>query len=148
MCFRLVLFFKQDLQICVVAYKMFWYLRMRLTEIKAIDVRVSTHCKVISYIVLFIICNVIKNENRIWKCLARWNDVAVIGKCKITNVSINFSNINILVVTMISTLTRTCSQSVCRKDFLTSLSIFAAFDGPHIISRIEISSIVYPFFKH
>jgi len=112
--------FKQDLQICVVAYKMFQYLRMRLTKIEAIDVRVSTHCKVFSYIVLFVIRNIIKNENRIWKCLARWN--AVIGKCKVTNVSINFSNINILVVATISN-TRTCSQSVYRGFFNKLINI-------------------------
>jgi len=35
--------FKQDQQVRVVAYQMFGYSRVRLTKIKTVDVRVSTH---------------------------------------------------------------------------------------------------------
>jgi len=55
---------------------------IRLTETEAIDV--WTHCKVLSY-VLFVACNIIKNENRIRKRLTWRNDVTVIGKCKVIN---------------------------------------------------------------
>jgi len=66
--------FEQDQQVRVVAYQMFRYSRVRLTEIEAVNGRdpsksiLSPHpaCRY-----------VIKDKNRIWVCLARWNDIAV-----------------------------------------------------------------------
>ena len=77
--------FKQDQKVRVVTYQMFRYPRVRLTEIEAVDVRVATHRKVFSHRILLITCNVIKDKNRIWTRLARWNDVAVVGERKIAD---------------------------------------------------------------
>ena len=77
--------FEQDQQICIIAYKMLRYLCVRLTQIEAVDVRVSTHRKVLFDRVLFVACYVIEDKNGIWKRLVRWYYIVIIGKCKITN---------------------------------------------------------------
>jgi len=76
--------FEKNQEICVVAYKMLWYLCICLTEIKRIDIRVSTHWKVLSYRVLLVAGHV-KDKDRIWKRLTRWYDVTVIKIFKITS---------------------------------------------------------------
>jgi len=61
--------FEQDQQICIIAYEMLWYLCIRLTQIEAVDVRVTTHRKVLSDRVLFVTCHTIEDKNGIWKRL-------------------------------------------------------------------------------
>jgi len=51
-------------------YKMFRYLRVRLTETEA-DVCVATNRKVFSHLNLLVACYVIKDKSRIWMRLAR-----------------------------------------------------------------------------
>ena len=57
--------FEQDQKIRVVAYQMFKYPRVRLTDIEAVNVRVATHQKVFSHRILLVACHVIKDKNRI-----------------------------------------------------------------------------------
>jgi len=47
--------FEQD-QIRVVAYQMFRYSHIRLTEIETIDIRMASHRKVFSHCILFVAC--------------------------------------------------------------------------------------------
>jgi len=63
--------FEQDQQVRIVAYQMFRYPRVCLTEIEAINVCVTVHRKVFSYRILLISCNVIKDKNRIWARLGQ-----------------------------------------------------------------------------
>jgi len=74
--------FEQDQQIRIIAYQMFRYPRVRLTQIEAVNVRVVTHRKVFSHRILLVACYIIKDKNRIWARLARWNDIAVVGERK------------------------------------------------------------------
>jgi len=62
--------FEQDQQVRVVAYQMFRYSRVHLTEIEAVNVRVAAHRKVFSHRILLVACYVIKDKNRIWARLA------------------------------------------------------------------------------
>ena len=48
--------FEQNQKIRVVAYQIFRYPRVRLTEIEAVDVRVTTHQKVFFYRILLVVC--------------------------------------------------------------------------------------------
>jgi len=77
--------FEQDQQVRVVTYKMFKYLRIHLTEIEVVDVRMATHQKVFSHRILLVACYIIKNKNRIWMRLARWNDATVVGEHKVAD---------------------------------------------------------------
>ena len=77
--------FEQDQKVRVVAYQMFRYPCERLTEIEAVNVRVTTHRKVFSHCILLVTCHVIKDKNRIWARLTRWNDVAVVGERKVAD---------------------------------------------------------------
>ena len=77
--------FEQDQQVRVVAYQMFRYPRVRLTKIEAVNVRVATHRKIFSHRILLVACHVIKDKNRIWARLVRWNDVAIVGKGKVAD---------------------------------------------------------------
>ena len=57
--------FEQDQQVCVIAYQMFRYPRVRLTEIEAVDICVE------KYSLPHPACRyVIKDNNRIWARLA------------------------------------------------------------------------------
>ena len=56
------------------------YFCVRLTEVEAVDVRMSSHCKV-SYRILLVACHVIKDKDGIRKHW--WNDVAIIEEYKI-----------------------------------------------------------------
>jgi len=66
---------------------MFKYPRVRLTEIETVSVRVAAHRKVFSHhlLILLVACHVIKDKNRIWACLARCNDVAVVGERRVAD---------------------------------------------------------------
>jgi len=64
---------------------MFRYSCVRLTEIEAVNVRVVAHRKVFSHRILLVACHVIKDKNRIWAYLARWNDIAIVKECKVTD---------------------------------------------------------------
>ena len=77
--------FEQDQKVRVVAYQMFRYPGVRLPEIEAVNVRVATHRKVFSHRILLVACHVIKDKNRIWTRLTRWNDVAVVGERKVAD---------------------------------------------------------------
>jgi len=57
--------FEQDQKVRVVAYQMFKYPHIRLTEIEAVDVRVATHRKVLSHCILLVTCYIIKDKNKI-----------------------------------------------------------------------------------
>ena len=61
------------------------YLCVRLPEIEVVDVRVLSHCKILSYRVLLATCHAIKDKDEIRKRLAWWNDVVVIEECKIAD---------------------------------------------------------------
>jgi len=76
--------FEQDQQIYIIAYKILRYLCVRLTQIEAVDVRVSTHRKVFSDRGLLVTCHVIEDKNGIWKRLVRWYYI-IIRECKIIN---------------------------------------------------------------
>jgi len=56
--------FEQDQQVRIVAYQMLRYPRVRLTEIKAVNVRVVAHRKVFSPRILLVACYVVKDKNR------------------------------------------------------------------------------------
>jgi len=126
--------FEQDWQVCVVAYQMFRYHRIRLTEIEAVDVRVATHREVFSHRILLVTCHVIKDKNRIWARLARWNIVAIVGERKVAdfieiyiyiyiytdNVNKFFRDINTLVAA-IRINVRTRSRNICRLDSQANL---------------------------
>jgi len=56
---------------------MFRYPRIRLTEIEA--VRMATHREIFFHQASYL-SHVIKDKNRIWACLARWNDIAVVAR--------------------------------------------------------------------
>ena len=43
------------------------------------------HRKVFFYRLLLVACYVVKNKNRIWARLARWNDIAVVGERKVAD---------------------------------------------------------------
>jgi len=64
---------------------MFRYPHVRLTEIEAVNVRMAAHRKVFSHPILLVACYVIKDKNRIWAHLARWNDIAVVGERKVAD---------------------------------------------------------------
>src|SRR5436190_9427858 len=76
--------FKQYHQIRVVAYQMFRYLGVRLTQVETINVHVTSHSEVLSDGVLLIASYVIEYEYRVRKCLARRDNVAILSECKIT----------------------------------------------------------------
>ena len=84
--------FEQDQQVRVIAYQIFRYSRIRLAEIEAINVA-WRHRKIFSHRILLVACYVIKDKNRIWARLARWNDIAVIGERKVADF-IDITNIN------------------------------------------------------
>ena len=77
--------FEQNQQVRIIAYQVFRYPRVRLTEIETVAVRVATHQKVFSHRILLVACHVIKDKNRIWTRLARSNDVAVVGERKVAD---------------------------------------------------------------
>jgi len=77
-----VLFIDPITESAIVTYKMFRYSRVRLTEIEAVDVRVAAHREIFSHRILLVACHVIKDKNRIWARLARWNNVADVGERK------------------------------------------------------------------
>jgi hypothetical protein len=54
---------EQKQQVCVVTYKMFWYFRVRLTQIETV-LGMSTHRKVLSYRILLIAGYIVKDEYR------------------------------------------------------------------------------------
>jgi len=64
---------------------MFMCPRERLTEIEAVNVRVTTHRKVFSHRIMLVACHVIKEKNRIWTRLTQWNEVAVVGERKVAD---------------------------------------------------------------
>jgi len=64
--------FEQDQQIRVIAYQMFRYPCICLTEIEAVNVRMAAHQEVFSHRILFVACHIIKDKNRIWAHLAWW----------------------------------------------------------------------------
>ncbi|KAL6254329.1 hypothetical protein P5V15_014378 [Pogonomyrmex californicus] len=86
--------FEQNQQVCIVAYQMFRYPRVRLTEIEAIDVRVAAHRKVFSHSILLIARNVVEDKDRIGTCLARWNDVTVVGERARNHESLSSKNVS------------------------------------------------------
>jgi hypothetical protein len=55
---------KQNQQVCVVAYKMFRYFRVRLTQIETVDLGMLI-CKVLSYHILLIAGYIVKDKDRI-----------------------------------------------------------------------------------
>jgi len=61
---------------------MFRYPRVRLTEIETVDVRVTAYREVFSHRILLVACHIIKDKNRIWACLARYTDIAVVEERK------------------------------------------------------------------
>ena len=80
--------FEQDQKIRVVrvvVYQMFRYPPVRQTEIEAINVRVATHRKIFSHRILLVAYHIIKDKNRIWTRLTRWNDVSVVGERKVAD---------------------------------------------------------------
>ena len=60
-----------------------------MSDRETVNVRVTTHRKIFSHRILLVACHVIKDKNKIWTRLARWNDIAV-GKRKI----VDFVDIN------------------------------------------------------
>jgi len=75
--------FEKNQEICVVAYKMLWYLCICLTEIKAVACRPIEKYSLITY--LLVACHIIKDKDGIRKHLVQWYDVTVIRVCKIIN---------------------------------------------------------------
>jgi len=62
----------------IIAYQMFRYFCIRLTEINVVDVCMVTHQEVFFHRILLVTCHVFKDKNRIWARLAQYNDVVVV----------------------------------------------------------------------
>jgi len=122
-CFRLVLSYLNRInRFALLRYKILRYLCICLTEIKTVDVRVSTHRKEFSDCILLIACHVVKNKYRTWKRLVWWNNIAIIGECKIKFLQSGLINSpSILTVATISSIC-TCSRNVRHVDFPVNLS--------------------------
>ena len=84
-----IILFEQKQQVRVVAYQMFRYPRVRLTEIEAVNVRVAAHRKVFSHRILLVAYYVIQDKNRIWARLVRWTTSLLLENEKYTISSID-----------------------------------------------------------
>ena len=123
---------------------MFRYLCVRLTEVEAVNVRMAAHREVYSHRILLVACHVIKDKNRIWARLTRWNDVVgerivvdfVDRRKQIFWISILwlFQRFRIDVHVL-----ETC-VSGSRVELMRTL-ILPQFDGPQMIACIVLGSI-------
>jgi len=148
--------FEQDQKIRVVAYQMFRYPHVRLTEIEAIDVRVATHRKVLFHCILLVTCHVIKNKNKIWRASLAETSSLLLEKVKpISSINVNkFSTYWFLMqrcnvdATISSRHTR--SRNVRCSGSWVSLRerwFLLQFDGSQMIARIVLGSILLALFR-
>jgi len=128
------LLFKQAQHI---AYKISIFSHMFVTEIETIDVRVSTHCKVLSY-TLCLVCRMQYHQRKMkieFRSASLGGTTSLllenvklpifsIGASKLSSIDINTSKFSkYRYFNCCNDFERTRSRSVRRADFLTSLSI-------------------------
>jgi len=124
----------------IFAYVICVYLCHYVTQIKAVNVRVLTHRKVLSDRVLLVACHIIEDKNGIWKCLVRWYSLLLENIKKnqfLQSELINSPSIGILAVASTSS-THTRSQNICEcglsSKFINTF-VLQQFVEPQMIPR-------------
>jgi len=80
-----IILFKNDEKIGIVSDEVLRDARVRLTEIETVDKSVSSHAKIGAYMVLFLTCYVIKNNNRARARFIGGHDLLMVLECKIAD---------------------------------------------------------------